>query len=158
MGDSGVPSRGQKSRVRPDHSRRPPWESAATSNVVHREWHRPRRIPGRRSNRASVVPGFHRQSCQALVRRDVAGPRTAWRAGPGFSRACYELVNASPSEASAPIPPAPGAKGPNCAARVVRLRRPPADRLLKSEKEGVPAGTLRSICRKSLGTLRNSRE
>jgi len=90
-------------------------------------------------------PGFHQQTCEVLARRDVAGPRIAARAGPGFSRACYELVNASPSQASAPTQPVPGAKVPNCVARVVRPRRPPADRWIKSEKEGAPAGAFRGF-------------
>ena len=157
MGDSGEPSRGQKPRGRPCRSRKQPSVSAATSNVVRREWHHPSKIPGRCNNRASVVLGFHRPSGEALVPRDVAGPRIAARAGPGFSRACYELVNASPSQASAPTQPVPGAKVPNCVARVVRPRRPPADRWIKSEKEGAPAGGLPRICRRTLRTPRNSR-
>ena len=142
MDDSGAPSQGQKLREQPGRSRKRPAVSAASSNAVHREWLHPRKIPGRRSNRASIVPGFHGQFCEALARRDVAGPRIDGRAGPGFSRACCALVNANPSEASAPTRPARGAKGPRCVARFVRLRRPPADRSIKWEKEGVPAGAL----------------
>jgi len=88
---------------------------------------------------------FNGNSAKLLRDEDVAGPRTDGHAGLGFSRACYELVNASPSGVSAPTPPAPGAKRPNCPARVVRPRRPPADRFAQVGKEEVPAGAFRGF-------------
>jgi len=156
-GDSGVPSQGRQQRGRLCHSRKLGRESAATSSAAEREWLRPRRIPGRCSNRALVSPDFHRQFCEVLVKRDVADPRIGWRAGPGFGRACCEQVNANPSPAWAPTPPARGAQGPDYAARVVRLRKPPADKLIKWEKEGVPAGALPWICQRPLRTPRSLR-
>src|SRR5437016_2052753 len=70
MGHSEAPSRGQQPRGRPDRSRKQSSEFAATSNVVHREWHRPRRIPGGRNNRASVARVFTDNPAK-LLRNEV---------------------------------------------------------------------------------------
>jgi len=93
---------------------------------------RPSRTPFERSNPASAEEEFGLHEPSIPLTRRASGPRTGELGRPGFVRECCHSVVASPLGGSVPTRRAPAPFGRCAALTVAELRRPPADKSVKS--------------------------
>ena len=100
---------------------------------------RPSRTLFEYSNPVSAAAEFGLYDSSAPKTRHASYPRTGVRGRLQFLRACCHSVAASPLRGSAPIQQAHAACGRCAAPTAAELRRPPADRLVKSETAVRPA-------------------
>src|SRR5216684_2525757 len=100
---------------------------------------RPSRTLFEYSNPVSAAAEFGLHDSSVPKTPHASGPRTGVRDRLQFLRACCHSVVASPLRGSAPTQRVPAHFGRCAAPTVAELRRPPADRLVKSEKAARPA-------------------
>src|SRR5258708_4106688 len=93
---------------------------------------RPSRTLFGRSNPASAGEDFGLRDPSIQRTRHASDPRTDALGHTGFDRACCHSAVASPLGESVPTPRAPAAFGRCAALTVAELRRPPADKSVKS--------------------------
>jgi hypothetical protein len=112
----------------------------SSARGVRKESHRPSRILFGRSSPARAAVVFALQPHLPRLPRDVCCPKTDALAGPGFATAYSDWATSSRLQGSAPKQPAHGPSAPGAAPRAAGLRRPPADKLVTSEKGAALAG------------------
>ena len=117
------------------HSKTQKVEHPSSSRLLDTESLRPNRILFECSNPALAEVEFCLRDSSVPRTRRASGPRTGARGRLQFLRACCHLVAASPLRGSAPTPRARASFGRCAVPTVAELRRPPADKLVKSETE-----------------------
>src|SRR5256885_5836035 len=93
-----------------------------------------------RSSPDATVPASAPRFELVLQRQDVSDPKTVARAGPESGPGCCRLVASNRSQGSAPKQPAHAPSGSGTAQGFARLRKTPADELLKSGTTGARSG------------------
>ena len=116
---------------------------------------RPSRTLFEYSNPVSAEAEFGLYDSSVPKTRHAPGPRIGVPGRLRFVRACCHSVVASPLRGSAPIRQARAPCGQSAAPTVAELRRPPADRLVKSETAARPAAERRPRHRTPSRTPRN---
>src|SRR5882762_375209 len=115
-------------------SRKLRWARPSSARAVRKESHHPSRILFGYSSPARAAVVFALQSHLTRSPRDVSGPKTGALADPEFAPAYSHWATSSRLLGSVPKPPAHGPSAPGAAPRAAGLRRPPADKLVTSEK------------------------
>ncbi len=116
---------------------------------------RPSRTLFERSNPASAGEEFGLRDSSIPRTRHASGPRTDALGHLGFVRACCHSAVASPLGGSVPTRRAPAAFGRCAVLTVAELRRPPADKSVKSATAATPIAERRSRHRTLSRTLRD---
>jgi hypothetical protein len=110
------------------------------ARAARKESHHPSRILSGRSSPAQAGVVSALQSHLTPLPRDVSDPRTGALAGLEFAPAYSRWATSNRLLGSAPKQPGHGPSAPSAAPRAPGLRRPPADKLVTSEKEAAVAG------------------
>src|SRR5579863_3697747 len=99
-----------------------------------KESHHPSKILSARSSPVQAEVVFASRSHLTRLPPDVSHPRTDAPGGPEFAPAYSRWATTSRLPGSAPKQPVHGPSSPGAAPRSLGLRRPPADKLVTSEK------------------------
>jgi hypothetical protein len=123
----------------PDRSKKQKPEHPSNAYLPETKSLGPSRTLFEYSNPDSAAAEFGLYDSSVLKTQHASGPRTGVRGHLQFLRACCHSVAASPLQGLAPIRQAPAPFGRCAAPTAAELRRPPADRLVKSETTARPA-------------------
>jgi hypothetical protein len=124
----------------PGRSKRLRSARPSSARAARKESHHPSRILSGRSSPAQAGVVSALQSHLTPLPRDVSDPRTGALAGLEFAPAYSRWATSNRLLGSAPKQPGHGPSAPSAAPRAPGLRRPPADKLVTSEKEAAVAG------------------
>ena len=127
----------------PGRSKKQKPEHPSNARLPETKSLRPSRILFEYSNPASAEGEFVLREPSVQLTRRASGPRTGVRGRLQFVRECCHSVAASPLRGSAPIRQALAAFGRSAAPTVAELRRPPADKSVKSETGARPGAERR---------------
>ncbi len=127
-----------------DRSRTQKPKHPSNARRVDTELLRPSRTLFERNNPASAEGQFGLRDHSVPRTRRALGPRTGARGCRQFVQACHHSVAASRLRGSAPIRQARAPSGRSAAPTVAELRRPPADKSVKSETAGTLTAERRS--------------
>ena len=127
----------------------------SSARAARKESHRPSKILSARSSPVQAEVVFALQSHLTRLPPDVSHPRTDAPGGPEFAPAYSRWATSSRLPGSAPKQPIHGPSSPGAAPRSLGLRRPPADKLVTSEKGAVIAGACPSRRQRHSRSRRN---